>query len=293
MIIYDTNRLRNAVGFTLTLKAWGNRRKADISQVQTDADKRLMRLSKELIEAKEYEDIKSFFGELRQWVYSRTVPSFFKEGFQLASPQAVEEIEARMKKAQSELGDLVNKLCEVYPLSIDKAQIALGTQFQQKDYPPVEELRRMFSVTWNYISFTVPENIPAELREIEKQKLEKQMQDAGDQITQALRVGFQELIAHAIERLQPGDDGKSKTFRDSLIGNVQEFINTFSSRNLLGDNELENLVSKAQEILIGVSPTDLRKKAEVREETLKQFAEIKAALDPMIETRPNRRFALE
>ena len=65
MITFDTNRLRNAVGFTMTAKVWGNRRKADMSQVTTDADKRRMKLSKELIEAEEYEAIKSYIAACR------------------------------------------------------------------------------------------------------------------------------------------------------------------------------------------------------------------------------------
>lgn len=293
MTTFDTDKLRGAVGFTLTARAWGNRRKADMSQVTTDADKGRMKLSKELINAEEYEAIKSFFGELRAWVYSRTVPSFFKEGFQLTSPSAVEEIEARMKKAQGELAALVDKLMLVYPVKIDEARAALNSQFRQADYPTVDELRRMFSIGWNWISFSVPNNIPPELMEAEKSKMEQQFKDAGEQITEALRVGFQELIKHAAERLTPSEDGKSKIFKATLISNVQEFIDTFSSRNLLGDNELQALVDKAQEILIGVSPEDLRKKEDVRESTRKEFAAISEQLGGMIETRRSRVFNLD
>jgi len=82
-------------------------------------------------------------------------------------------------------------------------------------------------------------------------------------------------------------------FRESLIGNIQEFINTFEARNLLGDKELEALVGKAQEILIGVKTDDLRKKEDIRESTRKQFEEINAELGQMVELKKSRRFNLE
>lgn len=293
MIMFDTNKLRGAVGFTLQARAWGNRRKADTSKITTDSDKTRLKLSKELIQAEEYEKIKSFIGELRAWIATRTVPSFFRDGFQLASLKAVGEIEERMKKAEGELRALVDSLVMVYPAKIEEARVALNSQFDEKDYPLAEQLNKLFSIDWNWISFTIPEDLPAELREAEANKLQKKFSDAGEQITEALRIGFQELIAHAMERLTPNDDGKQKVFRESLVGNIQEFIDTFYQRNLMNDTELEQLLSKAQEILIGVSPDDLRKKADVREETMKQFGEIKKSLDTMIETRKSRRFDLE
>lgn len=294
MITFDTNRLRGAVGFTLQCRAWGNRRKADMATVETDADKKRMKLSKELIQAEEYDKIKSYLGELRQWVYSRTVPSFFREGFQLASLKAVAEIEEKMKKSQGELLALVDALIAVYPGKIEEARIALNSQFDEKDYPDEGRLRRMFGLDWNWISFTIPEDLPAELREAESKKLEQKFADAGEQITEALRIGFQELIKHAAEKLQPADEnGKPRVFRDSLIGNIQDFIDTFQQRNLMGDTELEALVNKAQEILIDVDPKSLRQNANgMREATRKQFEDIKATLDTMIETKKSRRMEL-
>jgi hypothetical protein len=292
MITFDTTKLKDALGFTLKLSAWGNRRRADMSKVDTNSDKSRLKLSKELISAAEYDDIKSFMGELRGWVAQRTVPSFFREGFQLASTKAVEEIEGRMRKARTEeLPALVEKLVAVYPQKIDEARVALNGQFNERDYPSSDELRALFSVDWNWISFSTPEGLPEELKQAEREKLQKQMSDAGEQITLALRVGFQELIAHAVDRLQPADaDGKKRVFRDSLIERVQEFIDCFQSRNLLGDKELESLVNKAQEIIIGVNPDDLRKNDDLRETTRQQFDEIKKELDVAVDVVKNRKF---
>jgi len=287
----DLNRFKNAVGFTCTFRKWGASRKADISQVETDADKRRLSLSKKLIQSDEYDTITTLFGELQQWVYSRTVPSFFKKGFQLASLAAVEEIEARMRKAATEeLPPLVAALQLAYPAKIEDARVALGGQFRATDYPTEDQLARAFSIQWNWIAFTTPDALPAELRQAEEEKLKQQFADASEQILDALRISFQELLAHAVERLTPSEDGKQKIFRDSLIGNIQEFLDTFNSRNIMQDADLAALVEKAKVVMTGADPDKIRKYSSVRDAAKAKFEEIKTTLDGMIETRKGRAF---
>ena len=289
----DIEKFQNAVGFSATFKAWGNKRKANLDLIQTDADRKRLRLSKELIESDELDAIKSYFSELRQWIYSRTVPSFFKDGFQLASLQSVEEIEERMRTAVSDdLPPLIEALVREYPAKIALAELALGSQFRNSDYPAASELAGQFAIAWNWIAFSTPATLPPELRAAEEEKMRKQVSEASEQIIDAMRCALQELIDHALEKLTPSADGKPKIFRDSLIGNITDFIETFPSRNFMGDADLAALVGKAKTILAGADPDKLRKISSIRETTAAQFAEIKTTLDAMIETRKSRQFDL-
>ena len=287
----DLNRFKDAVGFTVTFRKWGNRRKGNKDKITTSADakqdqatKARIAVTKELIKAKEYDAVCNFMGEIQRWVYENTVPSFFKEGFQLTRLEAVEKIENAMRAAARDgLPALVNDLVKVFPDKIREAQTALGEQFNPMDYPNPEDLPRMFSIEWNWIAFTVPEGLPIELRKAEEDKLQKQFSDAAEQITLALRTGFQELIAHAAERLAPSGPGeKPKIFKDSLIGNLQAFIETFNQRNLLNDVELAQLVTKAKEMLCGVTPEKLRNYQKTKDEVRNAFDGIKTQLDGMI-----------
>lgn len=312
----DLKRFTDAVGFIPTFScAWGNTRKANIALVTMktqdsilsgdvpQADEKAkeakakdrMQLKKQLIVSKEYDAIKSFMGEIRAWVYRNTVPSFFKEGFQLVKLDGVEGIEKRMRRAVKEqLPALVEAFLAVYPQQIEEARKVLEPvgQFNANDYPPAEQMRRAFNITWNWISFTVPEGLPAELRQAEQDKLEKQFSDAGEQIKSALRVAFAELIKHAQERLTAAPGEKSKVFRDSMIGNIQEFIETFNQRNLLNDVELAQLVSRAKEILTGVNAQKVRDSADIKNKVVSGMAEITAKLGEMVIEKPARLFDL-
>ena len=286
----DLEKFKDALGFTVTFKKWGNRRKADITKVETDADKNQLGLTKKLIKSKELDAINSFFAELRGWVYGRTVPGF-KKGFQLAGKDAKPTIEARLKKAVAEeLPPLIATLQLAFPGQVEDARAALNGQFNAADYPTTDQLADLFAIDWLWVDFVPAQALSAEERAAEGEKLQKRMLDAGEEIIQALRASFQELLAHAVDKLTPGEDGKPKVFRDSLTENISEFLETFSSRNIMADTELDALVAKAREIMVTTDPNRLRKLPSVREETAKQFGEIKAALDTMIETRKGRAF---
>lgn len=319
----DLERFKNAVGFTATFSAkWGNTRKANIDKVKLEKSattvaeamtgedatkaeekkaKARMQLKKFLIVSPEYDAIKSFYGELSNWIRLRTVPSFWKEGFRLVGLGGVNEIQSRMEKAQrEELPALVEKFLEAYPGQIEEARAVLAPvgQFNALEYPSAQEMRNAFDISWNWIAFTVPEMLPESIRKSEQDKLEKQLTDAAQEITLALRGAFAELIDHVTERLKVEPGEKPKTFKDTLIGNVLEFIDTFQTRNITNDAELAILVGKARDVLIPangkpVSPQKLREYAATREETAQKFAEIKATLDGMITTTKGRKFNLE
>lgn len=296
----DLNRFKDAVGFTATFCKWGNRRRGNVSQLKTcdtstvegaaqdQKTKSRLKVTKELIKSEELEKINSFLGELRRWVYINTVPSFFKEGFQLTGIKGVEPIEKRMRAAQGELAVLVDALIKAYPVKVDEARAFLAEQFNEQDYPGQDDLKRMFRIQWNWVSFTVPEGLPEELKQAEKDKLEKQFADAGEQILTALRTGFKELVSHAVERLTVPEGDKPKVFKDSMLGNIQEFLDTFNQRNLMGDVELAQLVARAREVMQGMTPQKLRQYAQNKDTVRTAFAEINQTLEKMIEERPSR-----
>lgn len=296
----NLEQFKNAVGFTLARSRWGNRRATSMAKVKTTDDvqqdektKERMRLTKMLIEAEEYDKIVQFQEGLRRWILERTVPSFFRDGFQLTKLEGVEVIESRMRKAQDELSILVDALIEIYPIKVEEARSVLGAHFSESDYPDEDRLRKTFSLSWNWIAFTVPEGLPLELRQAEQDKLERQFADAGQQITHALRLAFQKLIAHAADVLATPAGEKPKVFRDSVVGNIAEFINTFNQRNLMNDAELAQLVTQAKEILVDATPQKMREQMDTKKSVADQFAAINAKLATMVIEPPSRTFELE
>jgi len=278
------------------------------------AAKEMLTLGKKLIESKEYKAILSYYNDLKNnFLYVKTTPSFFQEGFVLVRKEdaIINEIETRLKRAigltpqaKDDKGNLIPELPQlvaafkaVYPAQVEDARAKLEPvgQWNAKDYPDVNALDEFFRIEWLWLSFQVADGLPEALKAQETDKLNRRLEDAGSEIITAVRVSFAELIQHATDKLTPEPGEKKKVFRDSLIGNIQEFIDNFNNRNFLGDVELAKLVTQAKEILANnqVTPQKLRDFSAVRENTLKAFSGIKAELDKMIDTEQSREIELE
>ena len=287
----NTALLDSAIAFTFTLRKWGNIKKADKSMIETDSNKNMLKLSKCLIESPEYDAILSFQAKVRQYLVMRSVPSFFKAGIYLFKEESVELIDEYIKNQVLELNRLVNALIEVYPEQVRAARIQLNGQFNESNYPDTATLRKLFKIEWNWIKLSIPEQLPQQIFESEKEKAEQQWQEAAEEIIMCLRNGFKELVDHAIDRLTVRPGQNKKVFRDSLIENIKEFIETFNMRNIMNDTELAEQVRKARGILSSISPADLRFNDGIRDYTSDKFKTIQKELDRMIVTSPSRRFS--
>ncbi len=172
-------------------------------------------------------------------------------------------------------------------------QGGLGPLYIENNYPTSEDVARLFGLEWQWLALGVPDDLPATLRAQAAEKLEKQFTDAAEEVKAALRESFQTLIDHAVDKLTPTADGTPKVFRDTTIGNIQGFLDVFEARNIMADADLQSLVAKAQEVLIGIDLKAIRKDKTVRDETRAQFEQIKLLIDPMIENQKSRKFDLE
>ncbi len=310
----NAEAFREAVFFSLSISRWGNRAKvkdtsklaeylamlnakegestAPIQSSVTTESK--AKSTKQLIRSTALDNLNEFLNQTKAGLcgtFGKANPSKIKEGLFVVKKTLVQEFEDTLAAALKEVREKhVPALLDEYGTAIENARSkpvkegGLGPIFDAKDYPAPEELEQLFGLDWQWLALGVPEDLPAALRAQAAEKLEKQFTEAADEVKTALRVAFQELISHAVDRLTPGEDGKPRVFRNSLLENIQGFIDVFEARNIMSDDNLRNLVDKAQEILIGVNPDDLRKQEDVRKATAEKFAEVKQALDGMVET---------
>ena len=96
------------------------------------------------------------------------------------------------------------------------------------------------------------------------------------------------LVSHLTDRLAGQEDGKPKVFRDSAVENLTEFFGRFRQLNIHSSAELDQLVERAQGVLAGVQPQDLRDSAARRQQVASQMAAVQASLDGLLMDRPRR-----
>jgi hypothetical protein len=271
----------------------GNTRRVSTADIEVNADKSMLHVNKSLLDSPEYDAIKTHDGKTRQWLYTRALPSLFKEGVFRVPNMLVVEVDEYLNERAEERRELVAGFKRAYDARVGEALERLNGLANADDYLDADEAAGKFGLAWRYVTFATPDalkNLKAGLFEREKEKIAKLVEDANEEIRNVLRVQMAELVKRMVRQLTPSADGKRKKIYDSLTGNIEDFLDTFKARNIADDVELQKLVDKARNVLRGIDPEILRTEYDTRNVVKDGFEQINKALDKMIVDKPARRF---
>lgn len=285
-----------AVFLSLKVSILGNSRKVSAQAVDVDADKEMLRVSKQLLDSPEYEAIKSLAGVVRKTVKQLSLPAdWLRSGMSLVPLPLVEKLDEKLAEYRTQLAGLVAKFCEMYEFRKADAEQRLKDLYNPEDYPAIDKVRGSFQIEHQYLSMNVPDSlkeVKAEIWERERQAASSQWQEAIGEMRTLLRVQFKELVDHLTDRLTPSPDGKKKIFKDSMIGNFKEFLEVFDMKNIGEDAELADLVGKARLALAGKTANQLRNSSSTKTAVREAFGNIKSVLDSMLTDQPTRAITL-
>lgn len=252
-------------------------------------DPRYVNATKKLVDGKALKDVESIRSEARAWLYSQSLP-FPLEGAVFVPVAEVERIHAKLEGFKAAFDEAVERFCVEYPQLREAARSVLGDLYNSADYP--SDVRHTFGLSWQFITLAPPSETqllsPALVAKANAD-FQSLMAQASKEAVEALRARFAACVDHMADRLSGEEDGKPKIFRDSLVGNLHEFLDAFQGLNVCGDKDLEALVAKARGAVKGVSADDLRKQENVREHVASAMASITEKLDAMMVERPTRK----
>lgn len=287
-----------AVCLSVTLGRLGVRRKINVSELQPKAEvaTESVSASKELLDCPEYDAIRQGDRALRSFLEKRTSgPALFKSGTYMLSYQVLPEVNREVENYFTRREVLlVPAFAAVYDKARAEARGKLKDLYREEDYPALEAVKRAFYAEVRYFKMGTPDKLASvdpDAFEREKAKTAAQWAEVLEESRQVLRQQFSELVDHLVERLEPGPDGQpKKRFTKNLVDKMNEFLTTFDPRNIGDDAELATWIQRAREALDGVTPESIRSRRGTRDSVVDAFTRIKAAVDPMVENRPKRRF---
>lgn len=266
----------------------GNKASVDKSQVTVDADKAQLSVSKKLLDCKEYEAIESFITSTQKWLLTRALPAnkTFKHGFYRVPLGLLADIDYALQGSKAQWESLVTDFIAVYEQAQAKAsgpkeEGGLGSLFRYSDYPPLDRVKGAFAFTWQYLSFSTPDSLPPQIAARERETMRQSLQAALEECRTALRTGFVSLIDRAVDRLRSDKEGKAMRYTFTLTDQMTDFLDFFSARNSLAQDEsLEILVNKARKIMSECPDLGtLKDNPELRVKIQAQFAEVKQAIE--------------
>lgn len=296
-VVETANELRQTMGAVKLSFSWlGTQRKLSDLQTKQAADTfhaatDLVTASKRLIDTKNatYRTLTAIKSQASSYWRSMTLP-YPQEGVRLIKQADVAAFEDKMREFKEQLAAAASNLQLEYESIKEAARTKLGDLFNSADYPPT--LEGVFGIKWEYPPVEPPNYLMTfnpELYAQEQARIQQRFEAAVIMAEDAFAEQLQEMIAHLIERLTDEPDGTKKQFRASAIENFKEFYDNFRRMNVRSNAQLEGLIQRANDLVAGVDPADLRKNNDLRQNLSQQMATVKTALDTMITNAPRRR----
>jgi hypothetical protein len=270
-------------------KALTDQQKQQVA-VAFNAEKDCLSAGKKLLDTRHpaYKTITIIKGRVIGYWRGMTVP-FPEPAIRLIRQDCIDAFGSQMTGFREELATAAERLDEHYDELKDLAQRQLGSLFNPTDYPP--QLRGLFVIEWDFPSVEAP----TYLRQLNPELYEQECARIASRFDEAVRLTeaafideFTQLVGHLTERLEGQNDGQPKVFRDSAIGNLTQFFERFRHLNIRSNDQLDELVEQAQDVVQGRSPQQLRDNTTLRQSVATQLTEVQNALDELLVDRPRR-----
>lgn len=273
----------------------GIRKTLDESQKQRaadafDADLKSLSAAKKLLDTSHprFKAVSKVRSQAVTYWRQQTLP-YIEAGVRLIRRGDVATFDTQMNTFRRELTAAVTELDHCYGELIQQARQRLGDLFCSADYPT--SLCDLFDLSWDYPSTTPPEylrQVAPDLYQAECERVRQRFNEAVRLAESAFAEELTTLVNHLAEKLSGQEDGKPKVFRDSAVTNLREFFDRFQHLSIHWDDQLEQLVQRAQTVLSGSGPQDLRDGETLRREVATGLAQVSTALDHWMSDRPRR-----
>jgi len=231
------------------------------------------RVNKHLLAGRtELDIIQQAVGRARQFVYDNTAP-WSDSGLRLLPTINFMKFTERMNDFEEEMETLVKAFVVIYPTLITAQALALGDMFKRDDYPSANEMMTKFSFRVNYMpvpasgDFRVDvgnqaqAELKARLESLTQERIDSAMADVRERLSTHLKRMSDRLTTDYI-----GGEAKQRRFHDTLVDGALELCDLTKALNVTNDLALETARSQLEQLLVGVTPTDLRKNEAIRQD---------------------------
>jgi len=155
-------------------------------------------------------------------------------------------------------------------------------------------MKAAITMEWRIFEWDVPsQKLSALSPEIAEAEMEKAVEDAREsarKIEQYLWHEFYDLAKHIVEQLTPDENGKARRFHDTLTGNLNDFLETISERNLTGNANIAAMAERARKHMKGVTYETLKTSGETRAASQQFFSQLRDQLSHALQEAPTRRY---
>lgn len=288
---------QNAICLILTFHKLGSKRRLQTKEVLSiDTDETLIRVTKSILNCKEYTAISKLYNKIRSQLKPLVLPSSMKSGVYLIPISFTQELNDILTKGRQDLAPLIDYFCQVYPARVAADQERLKDAYDATDYPDEDSVKTAFWIEAHYVTWDLPvtmASISEAMLKTETENAQRKLEEMLAEINLSLREAMRQLVRHLRNRLTPRADGTQKGFKASTVNNLLDFLGRFDAKNLGKDTELTDVVSQAKSLLNGVSPKELRTNQPLAEMIQVGMKDVEKRLDALLVSKPSRQYRFD
>ena len=247
-----------------------------------NADSDSVGAKKKLIPSKAHANLQELSRAIYRYHVDNTLP-WGNLGARLLPHAKSIDYQAQMDEFLKQFQMLKEDFLDDYPRAAAAAQERLGEMFDESLFPSVYELERRIGVRLEYDPIADPNDFRVQvgnqaaeaMREQFSSVLKNRVEAAYADVFKRLREPLENMSA----KLNYVDEKDKTGFRDTLVGNVNKFVELMRSCNITNDPTMTRITKELGNALDGVTPEMLRNSPTQRAET-------KAKVDRIISTIP-------
>lgn len=248
----------------LKISQWGARKydKSATKEVEEAHQAREAgRFNKVLLTSETLTKIGKIGTRLRQYHYDNTLP-WGDNGDRILPTEKFFTYVTETGNMKLEFNELSDQFVNEYSIAKEDAKRRLNSLYKESDYPQPESIRKKFDIGVSFMPIAegndLRVNLSAEVIEGIKSQITKELEKRVNGATEDILQRLRDAVGKMAETLQD----KNKTFRDSLIGNVQSLVETLPLLNFNNDQRVIDAISYCQNLI--VDPDELRRKRKFR-----------------------------
>jgi len=267
----------------LQISKWTGRRldkKASTEvTVSNNADKGVANVHKKLLgNCDELDAINKHVGETRNhYHYAMTMP-WSNMGLRLVTTANYFNYHKVMTDRQTSFASLVDVFLQSYEWKVSQVSASLGNLFNSSDYPTLDQMRSKFAFNFSYTPLPDAGDFRIDIGNEQSQAMKEQYEDYySKQLQNAMGDVWTRLhdsLSKMSERLDYQGKDDKKTFRDTLVSNVENMIGLLKTCNVTDDPKMEQARVVLDDALRGVTPDALREDDYLRSQTKQSVDEV-------------------
>ena len=256
---------------------------AEVTTSKGSGSKKAASVYKNLFaECKELDAITKFQARARSEHYRLTMP-WNDRGARLLPTVSLLDYKQVMNRYQLEFDRLVAAFLDKYATLVAAAAFQLGTLFDRKEYPDVAQVARRFRMDIAFVPLPTSGDFRLDVEsEVQRELMEQYDRRLAEQLASATKDSWDRLyeaLSRLSDRLTVDEDGKKKIFHDTIVTGAVELCELLTAMNVTQDPQLESARRQLQEVLLGVSPKELRDEDGTRVLTKQKVDQILSAFD--------------